>query len=47
MVVSRRMLKQVPNFVLGSSHPRRTPEGTLPVRASPAALLDDLFEHPA
>jgi hypothetical protein len=27
-------------------HPQRTPEGTLPVMTSPAAALDDLFEHP-
>jgi hypothetical protein len=28
-------------------NPQRTPEGTPPVLASSAALLDGLFEHPA
>jgi hypothetical protein len=28
-------------------NPQRTPEGTIPVLASSAALLSSLFEHPA
>ena len=37
-----------PSGVLGSSVlPARTPEGTPPVSDSPAALLEDHFEHPA
>jgi hypothetical protein len=41
------MLKKVPSGVLSRKRPQRTPEGTPPALASPAALLDDLFEHPA
>ena len=40
------MLKQVPTSFSDRNRPQRTPEGTLPALASPAALLDDLFEHP-
>jgi hypothetical protein len=33
-------------FVLGSTKSSTYPEGTPPVFVSPAALLDDHFEHP-
>ena len=41
------MLKNPPSVVLGSQESSTYPEGTPPVLAPPAALLDGLFEHPA
>ena len=41
-----RTLKKLPSFVLGSQASSTYPKGTPPVLASPAALLDDPFEHP-
>src|SRR6476661_151969 len=38
--------KGSPTMFSSCQHPQRTPEGTPPVLASPAALLDDPFEHP-
>jgi hypothetical protein len=41
------MLKQISNFVLGSLASSTYPRGYASGAASPAALLEDLFEHPA
>jgi len=41
------MLKTFASFVLGSQESSTYPEGTPPVLAPPAALLDERFEHPA
>jgi hypothetical protein len=40
------MLKKVPNFVLGSTKSSTYRKGYASGFVSPAALLDDLFEHP-
>ncbi len=40
-----RMLKQAPNFVLGSKKSSTYPRGYASGFFSPAALLSDLFEH--
>jgi len=40
------MLKKGPNFVLGSTKSSTYPRGYASGFVSPAALLDDLFEHP-
>src|SRR6185295_18730414 len=42
-----RLLKKVPNFVLGSSQSSTYPRGYASGCDSPAASLDDLFEQPA
>ena len=44
---SSRLLKKVPNFVLGSSQPSTYPRGYASGCDSPAASLVDLFEQPA
>ena len=44
---SSRLLKKVPNFVLGSSQSSTYPRGYASGCDSPAASLDDLFEQPA
>jgi hypothetical protein len=41
------MLKKAASGVLSSQESSTYPEGTPPVLAPPAALLDSLFEHPA
>jgi hypothetical protein len=41
------MLKSPPASFSARKNPQRTPKGTPPVLAPPAALLDGLFEHPA
>src|SRR3954471_18875809 len=41
-----RLLKKVPNFVLGSSQSSTYPRGYASGCDSPAASLDDLFEQP-
>ena len=41
-----RMLKQSASFVLGSSKFSTYPSGYASGFNSPAALLDELFEHP-
>jgi outer membrane receptor protein involved in Fe transport len=41
-----RMLKRATSIVLGLHESSTYPEGTPPVRPSPAALLDGSFEHP-
>jgi len=40
------MLKKVPSDVLGSKKSSTYPRGYACGFSSPAALLDDLFEHP-
>jgi hypothetical protein len=40
-----RMLKQAPNFVLGSKKSSTYPRGYASGCFSPAALFGDLFEH--
>ena len=42
----QRMLKTVPNFVLGSSKSSTYPRGYASGFDSPRALLDNRFEHP-
>jgi hypothetical protein len=42
-----RMLKKSASVVLSSQESSTYPEGTPPVLASPAALLNGHFEHPA
>src|SRR5688572_23436969 len=42
-----RMLKSPPAAFSARKNPQRTPEGTPPVLALPAALLNGHFEHPA
>jgi len=44
---SSRLLKKVPNFVLGSSQSSTYPRGYASGCDSPAASLDDFFEQPA
>jgi len=41
------MLKKSASFVLGSSRSSTYPQGYASGFGSPAALLDELFEHPA
>jgi hypothetical protein len=41
------MLKKAASFVLALKASSTYPKGTPPVLSSAAALLDDLFEHPA